>query len=187
MALKTVDEVEDCGFEDELSFIEIVYLAKNFRNFLKNNNRRSRNGNIVGSRNVKKNDTAKNNNDDKSKERVGQSSNNSLGQQCCGCQGDGHMKSECPTFLKSKGKYMAVTLSDDEVSNHKFESDQEGNFTAFTATAEVSEIEIAYENPSDGELFENADLQEAYNKLCKIAAKDAISVELGLKKLNTLE
>ena len=74
---------------------------------------------------------------------------------------------------------MAVTLSDDEVSDHKFKSDQEGNFTAFTATVEVSEIEIAYENPSDGELFENADLQEAYNKLCKIAAKDALSVELG--------
>ena len=39
----------------------------------------------------------------------------------------------------------------------------------------------------NGELSENADLQEAYNKLCKIAAKDAMSVELGLKKMNTLE
>ena len=89
VALKTIDDVEDCGLDDELSFIEIAYLGKNFRNFLKNNNRRARNGNIVGSRNVKKNDNAKNNNADKSKERVGQSSNNSLGQQCCGCQGDG--------------------------------------------------------------------------------------------------
>ena len=39
----------------------------------------------------------------------------------------------------------------------------------------------------NGELSENADLQEAYNKLCKIAAKNAISVELDLKKINTLE
>ena len=81
---------------------------------------------------------------------------------------------------------MVVTLSDDEVSNHESESDQEGNFMAFTAIV-VSEIETANENPSDGELSENADLQEAYNKLCKIAAKNALSVELGLKKINTLE
>ena len=45
----------------------------------------------------------------------------------------------------------------------------------------------AEENPSDGELFEDADLQEAYNKLYKVAAKDAISVELGLKKIASLE
>ena len=82
---------------------------------------------------------------------------------------------------------MAVTLSDNEVSNHKSESDQEGNFMAFTATIVVSEIEIADENPSDGELSKNADLQEAYNKLCKIVAKEAMSVKLGLKKINTVE
>ena len=35
-----------------------------------------------------------------------------MGPQCFGCQGYGHMKSECPTYLKSKGKAMAVTLSD---------------------------------------------------------------------------
>ena len=78
MALKTVDDVKDCGFDDELS--ENADCAKNFRNFLRNNNRGARNRNIADSRNVKKNDTAKNNNTEKSKERVGQSSNNFLGQ-----------------------------------------------------------------------------------------------------------
>ena len=34
------------------------------------------------------------------------------------------------TFLRSKGKAMVVTLSDDEVSDHKSKSDQEGNFMA---------------------------------------------------------
>ena len=58
---------------------------------------------------------------------------------------------------------------------------------AVTAIAIASEIKTADENPSDGKLFENADLQVAYNKLYKIAAKDAMSVELGLKKINTLE
>ena len=82
---------------------------------------------------------------------------------------------------------MAVTLSDDEVSDHESESDQEGNFIAFIAIAVVSEIEIVNKNPSDGELSENADLQEVYNKLCKIATKDAMSVESRFKKINTLE
>ena len=82
---------------------------------------------------------------------------------------------------------MAVTLSDNEVLDHESESDLEGNFMTFTATAVVNEIETANENPSDGELSKNVDLQEAYNKLYKIAAKDAMSVESRLKKINTLE
>ena len=45
----------------------------------------------------------------------------------------------------------------------------------------------AKENPSIGELSEDADLQEAYNKLCKVAAKDAMNVELGLKKIASLK
>ena len=104
------------------------------------------------------------NNIDKSKEKVGQSSNNSLGQQCFGCQGYGHVESECRTFLRSKGKTMAVTLSDDEVSDHEFGSNEDGNFITFIATAIVDESVMVDENSSDGELFESADLQEAYNK-----------------------
>ena len=40
---------------------------------------------------------------------------------------------------------------------------------------------------SDGKHSKNADLQEAYKKLCKIAVKDAMNVDLGLKKIDTLE
>ena len=40
MALKSVDDVDVGGFDDELFATEITYLAKNFRNFLRNNNRR---------------------------------------------------------------------------------------------------------------------------------------------------
>ena len=107
---------------------------------------------------MKKNDTTKNNNFEKSKDKVGQSSNNSLRQQGYGCQSHGHLKSECPTFLRSKGKAMAVTLGDDEVSDHEFESDHEGNFMALIVIAAVSEIETTDENPSDRELSENASL-----------------------------
>ena len=81
---------------------------------------------------------------------------------------------------------MAITLSNDEVSNHESGSDEDGNFFAFTATTVVNESDLVEENPSDGELSESADLQEAYNKLCKVVAKDAISVNLGLKKITIL-
>ena len=82
---------------------------------------------------------------------------------------------------------MALTLSDGEVFDDESECDEDGNFIAFTATAVVSESITAEENPSDGELSEDVDLQEAYNKLCKVAVKDAMNVELGLKKIESLE
>ena len=82
---------------------------------------------------------------------------------------------------------MVVTLSDNEVFDHLSKSHQEQNFMTFTATVKVSEPEIVEENPSDGELFENVNLQKACNKLCKIATQDAMNVDIGLKKINTLE
>ena len=88
--------------------------------------------------------------------------------------------------MRSKGKAMAVTLSDDEVSDNESGSNEDGNFIAFTAIVVVDESVAVEENPSDGELFEDADLQEAYNKLCKVAVKDVMSVNLGLKKLHLL-
>ena len=47
MALKSVDDVEGNGFDDELSSTEIAYLVKNFRNFLRNNNLRARDKNML--------------------------------------------------------------------------------------------------------------------------------------------
>ena len=110
-----------------------------------------------------------------------------MGPQCFGCQRYGYMKSECPIYLKSKGEAMAVILSNGEVSDNQSDCDDDGNFIAFTVTAVVNESISAEENPSNGELSEDADLQEAYNKLCKIAAKNAMNVELGLKKIESLE
>ena len=177
MAFNSVDDVDVNRFDDELSAREITYFAKNFRNFLRNNNRRVRGKNNAKPRNFRRNYSTKVNNTEKPKEKVGQTFNNSMSQQCFDCQGYGHVKSECPTFLRSKGKAMTITLSDEEVSNNESCSDKDGNFIAFTATAVVDEIVAVEENPSDGELFENADLQEAYNRLCKVAAKDVMSVD----------
>ena len=187
MALKLVNDVDGNGFDDEFSFTEIAYIVKNFRNSLRNDNIRARGKNNAKPRIFKRNELTKVNNTDKTKEKVGQTSNNSLGQQCFGCQGYGHVKSECPTFFRSKGKAMAITLSDDEVSDYESSSDENGNFIAFTATTIVDENVVIDENLFDGELSESADLQEAYNKLCKVVAKDAMNVDLGLKKIASLE
>ena len=82
---------------------------------------------------------------------------------------------------------MVVTLSDNKVFDHESGSDEDENFIVFTATTIVDESVVVDENPYDGELSENVDLQEAYNKLCKFAAKDAMNVDIGLKKIDLLE
>ena len=98
------------------------------------------------------------------------------------------MKSECPTFLRSKSKVMAtITFSDDEVSDHEFGSDKDGNSIAFIFTVVVDESILVEKNPSDGELSKSTDLQEVYNKFYKIAANDAMNVDLSLKKIVSLE
>ena len=74
MALKSANDVDDNGFDDELSSTEIAYLAKNFKNFLRNNNRRARSRNNAEPRNFKRNEPTKVNNTNKSKEKVGQTS-----------------------------------------------------------------------------------------------------------------
>ena len=85
MALKSVNDVDASDFDDELSTTEIAYLVKNFKNFLRNNNRKARGKNTIEPRNFRKNDPTKVNNTEKHKEKVGQPSNNTMGQQCFGC------------------------------------------------------------------------------------------------------
>ena len=71
MALKSVDDVEGGGFDDELFATEIAYLAKNFRNFLRNSYRKTRGTNTTEPRNFRKHDLTKVNNNDKPREKVG--------------------------------------------------------------------------------------------------------------------
>ena len=158
MALKSVVNVDGNRFDDELSSTKIAYLAKNFRNFIRNNNKREKGKNNAEPRNFKRNKPTKVNNTDKPTEKVGQTSSNSLGQQCFGCQWYGHVKFECPAFLRSKGKAMVVTLSDDEVSNHESGSDEDESVITFIATVVVDESVVVEKNPSNGELSECADL-----------------------------
>ena len=65
MALKTIDDVHD----NEISSTKIAYLAKQFRNFLENNNKKARNKNFVGYKNLTKTEQPKNNVFEKSNSR----------------------------------------------------------------------------------------------------------------------
>ena len=69
MAHKSVDDVDENGFDDELSTTEIAYLAKNFRNFLRNNNKRARGKNNAELRSFSRNEPTKVNNTDNLKEK----------------------------------------------------------------------------------------------------------------------
>ena len=54
---------------------------------------------------------------------------------CFECQGFGHMKQECPTYLKiiGKSKALAATLIDIEPEIESDDNDDEGILNAFTA------------------------------------------------------
>ena len=70
MDLKSVDDVDDNRFDDKLSSTKIAYLAKNFRNFLRNNNRKARSKNNIELKNSKKNEPTKINNIEKYKKKL---------------------------------------------------------------------------------------------------------------------
>ena len=71
MVLKSIDDIDASGFDDELSATKIAYLAKNFRTFLRNNNRREKGKNTAEPRNFRRNGPTKVNNTEKPKEKVG--------------------------------------------------------------------------------------------------------------------
>ena len=63
------------------------------------------------------------------------------GLKCFGCQGFGHMKQECLTYLKTtrKSKALAATLSDTKPEIESDDSDDEGILSVFTATVDPTE------------------------------------------------
>ena len=58
---------------------------------------------------------------------------------CFGCQGFGHMKQECPTYLMSvrKSKAPAATLSDTKPETESDDNDDEGILSSFTAIVDL--------------------------------------------------
>ena len=114
---------------------------------------------------------------------------------CFGCQGFGHMKQECPTYLKTirKSKALATTLSDTEPEDDS-DNEDDGILNAFTAT--VNPTEGIVENVDEEEelvesKFEKMDEQDdihiAYAKLYKVSKKYEKLYRLTTKKLSDVE
>ena len=97
---------------------------------------------------------------------------------CFGCQGFGHMKQECSTYLKTigKSKALAATLSDTEHEIESDDSDDEGILNAFTTTVDPTEgiVEEVDEEEDLAEsrlekMDEQDDIHTAYAKLYKVS------------------
>ena len=117
------------------------------------------------------------------------------GPKCFGCQGFGHMKHECPTYLKSTGKSkaLAATLSNTAPKDDSNNQD-DGILNVFTATVNPTDgivEDVIEEEELVKSKFEKMDDQDdihtAYEKLYKLSKKHEKLYRLTTKKLNDVE
>ena len=96
-------EVQDSSDEDEVEK-DVAYLAKNFRKFLKfkRDGKSFKKGKFSNFKKDKKDFKKKDSRDSSLSQIV----------TCFECKGLDHVKKECLTYLKAKGKVFATTLSD---------------------------------------------------------------------------
>ena len=125
---------------------------------------------------------------------------------CFECKGYGHVKKECPTYLKATGKVFATTVSDLNGSNSdsKESCDGDGNYSAFIAIAPVDSSEdlsllveelsehIEVESIGIGEEFDDDDegakgLQESYNSLLEKTEECTRVAKATIKKMKKAE
>ena len=101
-------EAQDSLDEDKVEK-DMVYLVKNFRKFLKfkKNVKFAKKGKFPNSWKEKKG----------FKKKDGKESQSFQGITCYECNGHGHLKKECPNYLRGKGKVYATTLNDTNSSN----------------------------------------------------------------------
>ena len=188
------DSSEEDGVEKDVAF-----LAKNFRKFLKmkNSGKPFNKGKFSSSKGDRK----------KFKKKDGNDSQFPQGIVCYECNGHGHLKKECPNYLRGKGKAYATTLSDYDSSNSDSEEncDGEGNYSAFmTITNNESlkdlnllvqefgdhtdEESIGVVEESDAEEDEStAGVQENYNSLLEKSREYTQVAKAAVKKMKKAE
>ena len=141
------------------------------------------------------------------KKKDGKESQFPQGIVCFECNGHGHLKKECPNYLRRKGKAYATTLSDSDSSNSDLEAscDEEGNFLAFMTIAHVESSEdlnllmqefgehsdeesMGIVEESDAEEDEDTiGLQENYNSLLEKFGEYARVAKVAVKKMKKVE
>ena len=111
-------------------------------------------------------------------------------------KGFGHIKQECPQYLKfiGKTKALASTLSDTKPETKSNDSDDEGILSAFTATVDPTKgiIEAVDEEEDLVEskfkkMIDQDDIHTAYAKLYKVFEKHEKLYRLATKKLSDVD
>ena len=178
---------------------DVAFLAKNFRKFLKmkSSGKLFSKGKFSSFKGYRK----------EFKKRDGKESQSLQGIVCSECNGHGHLKKECPNYLRGKGKTYATTLSDSDSSNSDLEvsCDEEGNFSAFMTIAHVESSEdlnllvqelgkhsdeesMGIVEESDAKEDEDAaGLQENYNSLLEKSGEYARVAKAAVKKMKKVE
>ena len=130
MAMKTKSSETDESSNDEDSKIK-SYITRQFKKFMK-----SANGKGIN-KDCRQSSSSQFKGQDKGKKDAKEGGQYTVpaGPKCFGCQGFGHMKHECPTYLKSIGKSKALTatLSNTEPKEDSNNEDDE-ILNAFSAT-----------------------------------------------------
>ena len=183
-------EAQASSDEDEVEK-DVAHLAKNFCKFLKF--KRDENGKFLK---FKKDFKKKDSKDSSPTEMV----------TCFECKGHGHVKKECLTYLKAKGKVFTTTLSDSDGSNSDLEEscDREGNYFAFMAIAPVgSSVDLSllmeelgehieveskgFGEESDDEDEGTKEFQESYNSLLEKTKEYARVAKAAIRKMKKAE
>ena len=190
MALKAKSSETDESSDDEDSKMK-SYITRQFKKFMKNANGR----NSDKDHRQSSSSQFKGQNKGKKDAKEGGQYTVPIGLKCFGCQGFGHMKHECPTYLKSigKSKALAATLSDTEPEEDSDNEDDE-ILNAFTTTVnptdgiveDVDEEEELVESKFE-KMDDQDDIHTAYDKLYKVSKKHEKLYRLATKKLSDVE
>ena len=153
LTLKTINErmdAQDSSDENEVEK-EVAYLAKNFHKFLKfkRDEKSFKKGKFSNFKKDKKYFKKKDSKDSPPSQMV----------TCFECKGHGHVKKECPIYLKAKGKVFATTLSDSDSSNSNSEEscDGKGNYSTFMTIVPMDSSEDL--NAQVEELYEHTEVE----------------------------
>ena len=191
MVLKAKSNEIDESSSDEDSMMK-SYITRQFKKFMKNSN-------VKGfDKDCKQSSSSQFKIQDRGKKdaKDGRQYTIPSRPKCFGCQGFGHMKQECLTYLKliGKSKALLATLSDTQPEIGSDDSDDEGILSAFIATMDPTEgiiEEVDEEEELVESKFEKMDNQDdihiAYAKLYKVSEKHEKLYRLATKKLSDVE
>ena len=190
MALKAKSNETNESSDDEDSKMKF-YITRQFKKFMKNANGRNFN------KDRRQSSSSQFKRQDKGKKDAKEGGQYTVpaGLKCFGCQGFGHMKHECPTYLKSIGKSKALTatLSDTEPEEDS-DNEDDGILNAFTTIVnptdgiveDVDEEEEFVESKFE-KMDDQDDIHTAYEKLYKVFEKHEKLYRLATKKLSDVE